>query len=190
MSVRVRTYVRPSVLVRACKSEVIYRRALFFLFSPAPSAVCPRLSPSFPRRRRFASSSSRARRRRLSLSRRARSTGQERRRATLFFLFLFRAQPLLRAFESPSGGGARTSGTFFSFRAVYARECVAGVNQSTSPGIRLYGTPGAWMTSRGSRDGAMREDDASRAPFHFSKTYFAPNTADNAFFSVASSEAP
>jgi len=50
--------------------------------------------------------------------------------------------------------GREEAGSFFHSARCKRRECVAGVNQSTSSGIRLYGTPEFWMTSRNSRDGA------------------------------------
>lgn len=71
------------------------------------------------------------------------------RRATFFYFAL--ASSRLR--ESIRRGRA-SQRDLFLFRVVHTRECVAGINQSTSPGIRVYGTPRAWMTSRGSRDGA------------------------------------
>jgi len=104
---------------------------IFFL--PAPSHVV--------------SSSSRVYRHRVSLSCR---TGQEEETSDLFFI----PCSLLRAFENPCSGGARRSGAFFHSARCKRRECVAGVNQSMSPRIRLYGTSEFWMTSRDSRDEA------------------------------------
>lgn len=185
MSVRVRTYVRPSVRlsVQACKSEVIYRW-IFFPSSSPPSLPGLSSPVSF-----FSASSPVARPPRPS---RIRScpfrTAQnppvksEEERPFLFFSFLtfffyfFIPRTTVRFFapsrESIRREGARAGETFFSFRAVDARECVAGVNQSTSPGIRLYGTPEAWMTSR---DGAR----CARTKMQKCALFFSTRTSTN-----------
>lgn len=146
----VHTYIRPSVcsFFRSSVQKVIYCW-IFSLFS-LPLICLFSLVSFFFTPSSVASSSSSVCRHRMSPSCRARSTGQERRRAIFFFFFIPRS--LLRAFENPSGEGARESAP--PFYIPHTREYVTGVNQSMSPGIRLYSTPKAWMTSRGFRDGA------------------------------------
>lgn len=102
---------------------------------------------------------------RMSLSCRA-SSNQE--TSDLFFYFAL-ASSRLR--ESSIRRGRASQRDLFSFHAVHTRECVAGINQSTSPGIRVYGTPGARMTSRGSRDGA-RCAKITRCDFFVRALYF------------------
>jgi len=137
---------------RACKSEVIYRWIFFLFFLPLgrPVLACLLLfrAASF-----FVSSLSRP----SSVSSScpcARSTGQRRAKTSdPFFFYSALASSRLR--KSATGGGARAREAFFFIPyTVYTRECVAGVNQSTSSRIRLYSTLGVWMTSRGCRDEA------------------------------------
>lgn len=118
VDLRIYLYVRTfASAIRTRKSEMIYRWIFFpfSLFTGLSIARPPPFRIDGPSRFRAARVPSRG-------------TSD---------LFLFSARSFV-SLSLPSGGGARVNGTFFHS----ARECVAGINQSMSPGIRVYGTPG------------------------------------------------
>lgn len=85
----------------------------------------------------------------------AREHERERERgADSLSLNLFAFSPLWRTWRRASKGFSFSLFLFFLFFSFFracAGECVAGVNQSTSPGIRVYGTLPTFV--RGFRDG-------------------------------------